>query len=56
MKHIIPEWDAEGTGLPVIVEVSEKAANSNGTHIEGSFLIILSFYPYVFSVSCFVSP
>lgn len=29
------EWDAEWTGPQVIVEVSEKATNANGTNIEG---------------------
>lgn len=36
LKRSHLEWDAEWSGPQVIVEVSEKASNANGTNIEGN--------------------
>lgn len=33
------EWDAEWPGPRVIVEVSEKASNANGTNVESKYTI-----------------
>lgn len=41
------EWDI-GSGPPVIVEVSEKAPNANGTNIDGNHHFSFQHYPLFF--------
>lgn len=40
------EWDAAWPGPQVIVEVSEKAPNANGTNIDGNHHFSFQHYPF----------